>query len=315
MDLISIIVPVYKVEKYLDKCVESIVNQTYKNLEIILVDDGSPDNCPKMCDDWAKKDKRIIVIHKENGGLSDARNAGMKIASGEYIAFVDSDDWIDNEYIQSMYEVAKKYDSKFVACNIRLTDELGNSLKDEKNTGNVYQWSAHDTFKDHWEKFRATAWNKLYKKNLLDNECFKVGKFHEDEFFTYKIVDKAENVAYIDKTLYNYRQRSQSIMTTFSIKHLDALEAYYDRIVLMKEKYPDLYVKDKSVFCWTCVNFYIQFMQDNVLEAMSQIKTMRKKLKFSLKEIFSCKFKDAIYIIGTGLNINLFCRLLFKIRK
>ena len=95
MDLISVIVPVYKVEKYLDRCVESIVNQTYKNLEIILVDDGSPDNCPAMCDAWAKKDSRIKVIHKENGGLSDARNAGMRLASGEYICFVDSDDWMD----------------------------------------------------------------------------------------------------------------------------------------------------------------------------------------------------------------------------
>ena len=105
MSLISVIVPVYKVEPYLNKCIESIVNQTYKNLEIILVDDGSPDNCPAICDSWAEKDSRIKVIHKENGGLSDARNAGMVHATGEYIAFVDSDDYIDPEMYQSLYGV------------------------------------------------------------------------------------------------------------------------------------------------------------------------------------------------------------------
>ena len=108
---ISVIVPVYKVEKYLDKCVESIVNQTYKNLEIILVDDGSPDNCPAMCDEWAEKDERIRVIHKENGGLADARNAGMDIATGDYIGFVDSDDWIEPNMYEVLLKNALKYDA------------------------------------------------------------------------------------------------------------------------------------------------------------------------------------------------------------
>ena len=106
--LITIIIPVYKVEDYLDKCVESVVNQTYKNLEIILVDDGSPDNCPKMCDDWAKKDKRIKVIHKENGGLSDARNKGIDIAKGEFITFIDSDDYVENNYVEFLYNLVRE---------------------------------------------------------------------------------------------------------------------------------------------------------------------------------------------------------------
>ena len=102
---ISVIIPIYKVEKYLNRCVESVVNQSYQNLEIILVDDGSPDNCPKMCDDWAEKDNRIKVIHKENGGLSDARNAGLKVAMGEYISFVDSDDWIAKDFYEVLIRV------------------------------------------------------------------------------------------------------------------------------------------------------------------------------------------------------------------
>lgn len=114
--LISVIVPVYNVEKYLDKCVDSIVNQTYKNLEIILVDDGSPDNCPKMCDNWAKKDKRIKVIHKENGGVSSARNVGIDNAKGEYIGFVDSDDWTEKKYIQKLYEVLIQENADIALC-------------------------------------------------------------------------------------------------------------------------------------------------------------------------------------------------------
>ena len=128
MDLISVIVPIYNVESYLDRCIESIVNQTYKNLEIILVDDGSPDNCPAMCDAWAARDSRIQVIHKENGGLSDARNAGLAAASGEYIAFADSDDWVDAQCIRSLYGALRETDSEIAACDVCVTSrETGES--------------------------------------------------------------------------------------------------------------------------------------------------------------------------------------------
>ena len=115
-DLISIVIPVYKVEKYLEKCVESVINQTYKNLEILLVNDGSPDNCPKICDEYAQKDNRIKVIHKENGGLSDARNAGIDVATGKYITFIDSDDYISNDYVEYMYNLLKQNNTKKYWC-------------------------------------------------------------------------------------------------------------------------------------------------------------------------------------------------------
>ena len=123
--LISVIVPVYKVERYLDECVESIVNQTYHNLEIVLVDDGSPDNCPQMCDDWAKKDERIRVIHKENGGVSSARNAGLDICTGDYISFIDSDDWIPSNFEEEMLAKAEKLSLDVVIANIRRMKENG----------------------------------------------------------------------------------------------------------------------------------------------------------------------------------------------
>lgn len=130
--LISVIVPIYNVENYLERCVVGIINQTYKNLEIILVDDGSPDNCPKMCDDFAKKDSRIRVVHKKNGGLSDARNAGMKIASGECIVFVDSDDYIHCNMIDKMYGVMLKDGSEVVSCGVKWVDEKGTVISESK---------------------------------------------------------------------------------------------------------------------------------------------------------------------------------------
>ena len=122
---ISVIIPVYKVEEYISRCIKSVVDQTYSNLEIILVDDGSPDNCPAICDKWAEKDSRIKVIHKKNGGLSDARNAGMQIASGEFIGFVDSDDWISKEMYQLLYENMKENESDISACGVKLVWEDG----------------------------------------------------------------------------------------------------------------------------------------------------------------------------------------------
>ena len=121
-DLITIVIPIYKVEKYLDKCIKSVINQTYKNLEIILVDDGSPDNCPKKCDEYEKKDTRIKVIHKENGGLSDARNAGIDIAKGKYITFIDSDDYVSEDYVEYMYNLLKQNNTKMSTCETQVVN-------------------------------------------------------------------------------------------------------------------------------------------------------------------------------------------------
>ena len=126
--LISVIVPVYKAEKYLDKCVQSIVNQTYKNLEIILVDDGSPDNCPEMCDEWAKKDSRIKVIHKENGGVSSARNAGLDNSFGDYIGFVDSDDFIENDFYECLYDNLVENGADISFCTFKTLDEKNRGI-------------------------------------------------------------------------------------------------------------------------------------------------------------------------------------------
>lgn len=318
MDLISLIVPIYKVEAYLDRCVRSLVAQTYQNLEIILVDDGSPDNCPAMCDAWAERDSRITVIHKENGGLSDARNAGMEIAAGEYIAFVDSDDWVSVHYIEALYRAVQKTGAEIAACDVVVAyDEntqvppLDTSLRlcsAEEAIGDILRGSG----------FRAVAWNKLYRKSILENERYPVGKFHEDEFFTYRILAKAKKLVYVDCGLYFYYQRPDSIMNSVSMKHLDALDAYLERLAFLKTRYPVLYTKDKFIFCASCVGFYQYAGRNSDAEAAlmkKKVKYCRKKVHFSLRELRQASFRQLVFAFGSGISLDFFCKLWNMRRK
>lgn len=239
-DVISVIVPIYKVEKFLDKCVQSIVDQTYRNLQIILVDDGSPDRCGAICEDWARKDKRIEVIHKKNGGLSDARNAGLEKATGEFIAFVDSDDWIESQMYEVMMEVLIAEEADIVACGIinfyadktviRSSEYcVGTS---EKFLKMIYQ----DTI------FPVTVCNKLYRRKCWNNFRFPKGKICEDAFTTYLLVDKVKRIVQIPDELYYYRIRENSIMTTsFQPARMDEEEAWRCNYEYMKEHYPQIY--------------------------------------------------------------------------
>lgn len=315
MELISIIVPVYKVEEYLDECIGSIVRQTYENLEIILVDDGSPDNCPEKCDNWAKKDPRIKVIHKKNGGLSKARNEGMSKATGKYIAFVDSDDWIEMTYVEHLYRAIQKTGADISACDVREIRSDKDRLAANVGTGQTVACSPEKALSEllKGRTFRAVAWNKLYRAGLLKGERFEVGKLHEDEFFSYRIFDKAGLLCYTDLPLYNYRKRGGSIMTELTIQRLDSLEAYLRRLDLLEKKYRGLYKKDKITFCLTCVNFYTDTYIKKYEETPAvrqKIKEYRKKIKFPVRELSSYSLKNKIYIIGSyPLLIGCFSRV------
>lgn len=315
MDLISVIVPVYKVEAYLDRCVQSIVDQTYTNLEIILVDDGSPDRCPQMCDEWAKRDERIRVVHKENGGLSDARNAGMEIARGEYVAFVDSDDWIALHYVERLYAAIQETGVKLAACGVRFVESETDGIAEEK-TDNLDVYLAEEALApEGWKKIRAVAWNKLYHRLLLEGEAYPVGRHHEDEFFTYRIVDKAQRVVFVDEQLYFYLQRQGSIMRGFTMKRLDALDAYMERLHLLKEKYPVLYRQEKANLCVSLAGFYQGILEAEEIDfgaASRKIIDCRRCVAFSLKDWKHYSWKQRVYICGTGVSLPLFCRLLHK---
>ena len=213
--LISIIVPVYNVEKYLPRCVDSILNQTYRNLEVILVDDGTKDSCDVICDAYAQKDSRVRVIHKENGGLSSARNAGIDIARGEYLGFVDSDDWIEPETYESLLELAKKYDVKLVCggrydadgatgCRtVGLCPEKEEVITGEEMCGRIFLWDQMD----------SAAVDKLYHRSLFENIRYPFAKVSEDVPTTYRIVLKAGQAALCPKPFYTYYHRPDSITT------------------------------------------------------------------------------------------------------
>lgn len=236
--LISIIVPVYKVEKYLNKCIQSIVDQTYQNIEIILVDDGSPDACPQICDEWSKRDSRIHVIHKENGGLSSARNAGMSVASGDYIGFIDSDDYIDKEMYSRLYNVIQGEMAELAICSCELISEDGEILNNKPVIKNEVFSGKQALEKIVQENgwYYVTVWNKLYSRKILEGLQFPIGKIHEDEFIVHHIFGRCTKIVSIEEKFYKYVQRSGSIMKTPNLlKRLDAIEAFCDRVLFLKK--------------------------------------------------------------------------------
>ena len=240
--LISVIVPVYKVELFLNRCVESIQRQTYQNIEIILVDDGSPDACPDICDHFSVQDSRITVIHKNNGGLSDARNAGMEVASGEYFCFVDSDDFIQPTMLEDLATAIDATGAKLAIANLKTVDEDGKRLIEATSS------PIHDgcfTVKELLPKlyqglgwYYIVAWNKLYHRSLFEQIQFPVGKIHEDEYVVAQIMWKAQKIACISSEEYVYTyQRKGSIMTSRQVQsQIDWLEALYLRFQFSKEK-------------------------------------------------------------------------------
>jgi glycosyltransferase involved in cell wall biosynthesis len=258
MNLISVIVPVYNVEKYLDRCISSIINQTYQNLEIILVDDGSSDNCPAMCDKWAMKDSRIRVIHKQNGGLSDARNAGMKIATGEYVGFVDSDDYISPHMYQFLLERMNVDNSDIAICGVEMLWENNSFTKMLTSSGNFLLNTQEALLAIVEEsKIKHPVWNRLYKAKCLSNIFFPVGKTHEDAFWSYKVIANAKLITVLDCPCYFYLQRPSSIMgQQYSDKRLDLLDAYWNEIEFLSINYAELLPQAITLFCFRLLYHY-----------------------------------------------------------
>ena len=225
MPTVSVIIPVYKVERYLDACVESVVGQTYTDLEILLVDDGSPDRCPEMCDAWAQKDPRIRVIHRKNGGLSAARNTGLAAAKGEFIAFADSDDRMEPDAIRRAVEAQKRYDVDMVIFNLTYVDEDNNPLpapdfsgfKDEVLSEEGI-WKRYFSL-DETKIYYVVAWNKLYRRSLFYALRYAVGKRYEDQFILPYLLDQCRTVACLAYPGYRYVQRKGSIMAQGSSRN------------------------------------------------------------------------------------------------
>lgn len=234
--VISVIVPVYKVEEYLNECIASIASQTYSNLEIILVDDGSPDSCPQMCDRWAQKDRRIRVIHKTNGGLSDARNVGIDAAAGDYIAFVDSDDFIRPDMLEKLMNALIRTGSDIAVCGIQNVGQSTSVWGCQSFVGTpeeIFEKLYDDT------RYPVATWNKLYHRSCWHDLRFPVGKICEDAFTTYRLIHGAKRIVMIPEALYCYRIRPQSIMTSaFTVRRMDEEEAWRLNHRFIEQHYP-----------------------------------------------------------------------------
>ncbi|MDO5400305.1 MAG: glycosyltransferase family 2 protein [Eubacteriales bacterium] len=282
MSTISVIVPVYKVEAYLHRCVGSILAQTFGDFDLVLVDDGSPDNCGRLCEELSKTDSRIQVIHQENGGLSAARNTGiewaMENSGSQFLAFIDSDDWVDRTYLEQLYRAATEGGVRLSVCGLYRT--AGESREDSPayacQVMAVEDYYCSPTIHG---GVTAVAWNKLYHKSLFQTRRYPVGRLHEDEFTTYRLVYEAGTVAVVPGALYAYFQNDSGIMRSkWSPRRMDALEAMEGQMAFAQaEHHPALLQK--------AAKQYIYAVHDQLSQADSSYRpVLRKKLRFGLKQ-------------------------------
>lgn len=318
-NLVSIIVPIYNVEKFLKKCINSIVSQTYKNIEIILVNDGSPDDCLRICKEYSEKDNRIIVVDKKNGGLSDARNSGIERATGKYLVFIDSDDYIEKNMIEELYNNIVETQSDISICNFYTT--IDNFDIENKATLHKVIYSDNENIYDMlYNKYALQtiiSWNKIYKKELFENCKYPVGLIHEDQYIICDILSQCKKISYMtDKFLYHYVQRENSIMKTFNIKRFDIVKGLNRRIEFFEsmkaeklvartklEKIQSLHhilkVCEKIELNSTNASI-VKLYHQEYLDTIKEIKWRKLDFKSSLKFLLVSRFSKLYDILKRG---------------
>lgn len=311
-ETISVIIPIYNVEAYLPRCLDSVINQTYKDLEIILVDDGSPDRCGEICDEYAAKDPRIKVIHKKNGGLSDARNAGIDAATGEYITHVDSDDYVGERYVELMYNAAEKYGADIVQSRYTsVHEELGTA------SGETAVMTGEEAFKDLllFGKTVVSAVSKLYRTRLFDNIRYPKGRINEDSLTTYKLLLLADKVVALPDNIYYYFIRPDSIMGKLSKERCGVV--YYDREInehlgADAEKYS---AETEHYRIVNAVGIYNQIvLRDKSGELKEEKKAVRKIILESNRKnpYLSKRYRMAITGVRLGALYDLLLKTVYK---
>ncbi len=321
--LVSVVVPIYNVEKYLQKCLTSICNQTYKNLEILLINDGTKDNSLKICNETAKKDERIKVISQKNGGLSKARNTGLKEATGEYICFIDSDDFVDSHYIEYMLTNILENDADICACDFYYINENGdtwskNIIKSNQIFTNI---EAICDILSEEQTTEVMTWNKLYKRNLFidNNIIFPVGKLNEDNFTTYKLYYFSKKITLINDKLYYYLQRNNSIMgQKFNTKRLDILTSIKETKEFFKVN--NLKIDQELIACYELsiiLNLINTMMRNNYngSEKQELIDMIRSNKKSYLHNKY-IGLKNKLLVILLGKTGNIYSKILaFKEKR
>lgn len=314
--MISVVVPVYKVEKYLDKCVQSILAQTYRDFELILVDDGSPDKCPQMCDEYAKKDKRVRVIHKENGGPSEARNCAVKEAFGECVTFVDSDDIVHHEYLKVLHDLMVDYSCEISAVKLKLAnpnDDFHKTL-----SGDIKQFDGISAVKNmlYQKDFDTSPCALLLKKEIVENNPFPVGRFHEDDFTIYKYFLAAKKIILYTDVLYFYIQRQSGIMNSVGKVSYDEIEASNNLVEVFRNMDVALYKaaisKKFSNYCQILLK-YDAFGQEDK-ELYNDLVSFVKNTKWQIINDNECRLKNRIAAVSLIFGVN-GLKLLNKLRK
>ena len=303
-DLISVIVPVYKVEKYLEKCIESIIKQTHTNLQIILVNDGSPDNCGKICDEYAKKDSRIEVIHKINGGLSDARNVGINRANGRYIGFVDSDDYVKEDMYEKLINLIKEYDADVSICNLYDVIDGKEYIRNKEN--GIQEYSRLDILKEVLldKNIQNYAWNKLYKKELFDEIKYPIGKKYEDIGTTFYVFEKCNKIVVTSEPEYYYLKRSDSLVNNVTeITVFDYTEIIIQRYLYTRENIEELKKYNNYYLAKTLITAHNDIellgnisekMQEKYKELYNLVYNIMKNDREDIEELFNNEQKKAI---------------------
>ena len=290
-DKISVVIPVYKVEQYLRRCINSILGQSYKNIEIILIDDGSPDKCGKICDEYKKKDSRIKVIHKVNGGLSEARNYGIDVATGEYIIFVDSDDFVNENMCEILLSNAKKYSADIVGCNFKEVFTNNKSkINEQKMKNNIEIYSNIEMIKQLYFNLttdKNVVWNKIYKRKIFFDKKirFPVGILHEDDYIIYKLYYKANKVVYINDILYYYFRHENTITYNFSNKNIiDLIKGRIEQYFFIKDKNENLnnIIKAHSIDFYFYINKLI--LKNNMNKNIDVFKILKNYKKMIIEE-------------------------------
>lgn len=318
MEKISVIVPVYNVEKYLERCVDSILCQTYRNLEIILVDDGSKDNSPGICDSYCKKDKRVKVIHKKNGGLSSARNVGINESTGKYMAFVDSDDFLEKNMYEIMYNLMIENNCNIVTCSYKYVYDNG-MIKKRCKENIQKKYSFFDAIKEMnlFDRFDMSACTKLFKKELFNDIRFPEGKLSEDYYIMYLLFEKAGEVYYISDPFYNYFQRINSITKSVNINN-DFLLAAQEQMIYLENKYPkELKNIVRSAYVSANLTVYDFYLKNGVKCPNSVIKEFKNNIKQNYKYVKKSKMygiKKRIQILLFKHSIYLY-NVIFKFYK
>lgn len=282
-DLISIIIPIYNKEEYLERCVKSAMKQTYFNIEIILVDDGSKDKSPKMCDYYKEIDSRVVVVHKKNGGLSDARNKGIDVSKGKYLFFLDADDYLAQDAMEILYKRITKEKADIAICNFAWINSKGESLcRDDVICDEVLdKRGLFEKLIQEPNFYYVIACNKLYKREIFEKCQFELRKTHEDEFIVHHVFEQCRKAVSVSNILYYYIQSENSITTSaISIKKLDYIEAMYDRIQFFRSKnYKEYISKTIDLLWWACSELYtaVDITEDNK-ERMKELKNYYDKL-------------------------------------